>query len=271
MQKRGVVPDFLFPSDQDATTAVHPTMASSTTQRLAGLSGSRLLSSPRERICGVMPQKMIAQRSHFASYPLSRQRCTSTAVSGRSTGMLSIVVSTKVMSFSFAAPTASPTGIPLVSVSKLLLTPLLPRSVGFGPLFFPSQGGFCHSPVHGQPRPIDAFGLVVFEKPLLPKAMKESLFRPVLKTPMSSTARTNTRSIQSIPLAACMQHKKNGVENNTVLFRLSASLSRMRILSERNPRRNLFPKCIRDRVALLGHGLPSHGKVSPFAITTSTV
>lgn len=243
----------------------------STTQRLAGFSGSCFLSSLRERICGVMPQKKIAQRSHFASYPLSRQRCTSTAVSGRSTGMLSMVALTKVMSFSFAAPTARPTGIPLVSVSKLLLTPFLPRSVGFGPLFFPTQRRFRHCSVHRQPRPVNALSLVILEKPLFPKTMEKPLFRPILKSSMGGTARANTGSIQGIPLTAGMQYKKDSIKNDAVFLGFSATLSRMGIGSWRNPWTDFLPKHIGNCIAFFRHGLPSQERVSPLITTTSTV
>lgn len=243
----------------------------STTQRLAGTFGSRFASSPRERICGVIPQKDIAQRSHLASYPLSKQRCTSDSTRGRSTGILSIVDSTRVMSFSLAAPTASPTGMPFVSVSKLLLTPFLPRSVGLGPLFFPTERSFCHGSVHRQPRPIDTFGLVILKKALFPKTMEKSLFCPVLKAPMGGAAWTDSCSIQGIPLTAGVQHEKDSVENNTIRFGFSTALSRMRILSGRNPWLNLLPKLIRNTVTLFRHGLPSQKRVSPWRLTTSTV
>ncbi len=243
----------------------------STTHRLAGMLGSRFASSPRERICGVIPQNEIAQRSHLASYPLSKQRCTSDSVSGRNTGILSMVASTRVISLSFAAPTAKPTGMPFVSVSKLLLTPFLPRSVGLGPLFFPSEGRFCHSSVHRQPRPVDAFGLIVFEKPFLPKTMKETFLRPVLETSMSSTAWANTRGIQRIPLTTSVQYKKNRIKNHPLVFGLSATFSRMRIFSGGNPWLDFLPKFIRDQIALFRHGLPSIKRVSPFEPSTSTV
>ena len=243
----------------------------STTQRLAGLSGSRFFSSPRERICGVIPQNVLAQRSHLASYPLSRQRCTSTAVSGRNTGILSMVAATRVMSFSFAAPTAKPTGIPLVSVSKLLLTPFLPRSVGLGPLFFPTERRFGHRSIHGQPRPINPFGLVVLKKAFLPKTVEQSLLRPPLEPSMGCGTGADSSGVERIPLTARVQNEKNGIEYHSVVLRLSTAFSRMGIFSRRNPWLDFLPKLIRYRIALFGHGLPSHWRVSPFGITTSTV
>ena len=80
--------------------------------------------------------------------------------SGRSTTILSMVVRTSFMSFRLAPATAKPIGTPWPSVSRLRLTPSLPRSVGLGPVFFPAQRGFGHGPVHAQPVPVDPFQLI---------------------------------------------------------------------------------------------------------------
>ena len=52
---------------------------------------------------------------------------------GRGTGRLSTVARTSFMSWRFAPSTARPTGTPWASVSRLRLTPRLPRSVGLAP------------------------------------------------------------------------------------------------------------------------------------------
>src|SRR5438067_5705666 len=88
--------------------------------------------------------------------------------SGRSTGMLSSVSPTNFMSWRLAPSTASPTGTPLASTSRLRLTPFLARSVGFGPVFFPPEGGLGHAPVQAQPAPVDALQAVVFQEARLP-------------------------------------------------------------------------------------------------------
>src|SRR5262245_13362470 len=87
---------------------------------------------------------------------------------GRSTGMLSSVASTIFMSLRLAPSTARPTGTPSPSTSRLRLTPLLARSVGFFPVFFPPEGGLGHAAVHAQPGPVDALQLVVEHQASLP-------------------------------------------------------------------------------------------------------
>jgi hypothetical protein len=174
-----------------------------------------------------------------------------------------------VMSFSFAASTARPTGIPLVSVSKLLLTPFLPRSVGLGPLFSPAERRFCHRSIHGHPRPVNPLGLVVLKEPLLPKTVKQSLLSPALEPSMRSGTRADSSGVQRIPLTASVQNEKNGIEYDSVVLRLSTAFARMGIFPGRNPWLDFLPKLIRNCIALFGHGVPSHRKVSPFNITTA--
>src|SRR3712207_7670064 len=74
--------------------------------------------------------------------------------------MLSMVVRTSFISFRFAPSTASPIGTPCPSVSRLRLTPLLPRSVGFRPVFFPPERCLRHRSIHAQPLPVDALQLL---------------------------------------------------------------------------------------------------------------
>src|SRR5215468_9512503 len=82
--------------------------------------------------------------------------------------MLSSVAWTIFMSLRLAPSTASPTGTPLASTSRLRLTPFLARSVGFLPVFFPPEGCLGHAPVHAQPGPVDPLQAVVFEQAGLP-------------------------------------------------------------------------------------------------------
>src|SRR6266576_613208 len=54
--------------------------------------------------------------------------------------MLSIVDRTSFISWRCAPSIVSPIGTPCPSVSRLRFTPLLPRSVGLGPVFSPLKG-----------------------------------------------------------------------------------------------------------------------------------
>jgi hypothetical protein len=93
----------------------------------------------------------------WASIPLLSWRSGFCVVGvGRSNCRSSIVGHTSFMSCRFAPSTTIAIGIPCASVNRLRLTPPLPRSVGLGPGFFPSQRCFGHGAIHRQPRPIDA-------------------------------------------------------------------------------------------------------------------
>jgi len=92
--------------------------------------------------------------------------------------------------------------MPLASTSRLRLAPLLARSVGFLPVFFPPEGCLGHAPVHAQPGPIDAFQAIVFQQACLPDLKKDAGFDPFLKTVVRRGTRTKLGGIQRFPLTA---------------------------------------------------------------------
>ena len=129
----------------------------STTQRRALKPASCLMacaSSPRARICAVKPNSFTISRTSSKSYPLSRHSpCGVYAVgSGCSAGMDCNVPRTSFMSCRLAPSMAIPTGMPLASVSRLRLTPCLPRSVGFASVFLNQPMGPSSSPHPSKPR-----------------------------------------------------------------------------------------------------------------------
>src|SRR5438067_1547224 len=95
--------------------------------------------------------------------------------------MLSIVSRASFMSGRFAPSTANPIGTPSASTSTLRLAPLLPRSVGLGPVFFFSQRGLGHAAVHAQPGPVDAHEVVILQQALLPEGQKDARLDPLLE------------------------------------------------------------------------------------------
>src|SRR6476661_6944753 len=92
---------------------------------------------------------------------------------GRSTTILSSVARTSFISLRLAPSTTTPIGTPWPSVSRLRLTPLFPRSVGLGPVFFPRQGRLGQRPVHTQPRPIDPLEFLELRDPRLPQVQED--------------------------------------------------------------------------------------------------
>ena len=79
---------------------------------------------------------------------------------------------------------ASARGIPWPSVSMLRLTPPFPRSVGLGPVFFPTQGRFRHRAIHRQPRPINTLQHVDCQQTSPPERLEYAGANPLLKPTM---------------------------------------------------------------------------------------
>src|SRR5262249_9150013 len=104
--------------------------------------------------------------------------------------------------FGVAPATTAPTGTPRASVRILRLTPFLPRSVGFGPVFFPPERGLAHRPVHGQPRPVDAHEVVVLQKARLPELQEDAGLNPLLEAVVGRRAGADAGGVQGLPLAA---------------------------------------------------------------------
>src|SRR5215210_3698825 len=93
---------------------------------------------------------------------------------GRSTTRLSIVARTNFISCRLAPSIANPIGTPWPSVSRLRLTPRLPRSVGLRPVFFPAQWRLGHRPVHAQPVPVNALQFVKLLQARLPEFQEDA-------------------------------------------------------------------------------------------------
>ena len=94
-----------------------------------------------------------------------------------------------------APATTRPTGTPWPSVNRLRLTPLLARSVGLGPVFFPAEGGLRHCSVHTQPLPVDPLQLIKLFHSRLPQLQKDPGLYPLLKPVMGGGATTQVRGV----------------------------------------------------------------------------
>src|SRR3954469_14790665 len=103
-------------------------------------------------------------------------------------GMASSVWATRFWSGTLAPSMAAPNGTPRPSISVERLTPSLPRSVGFLPVFFPAQRRFGHRPVHTLPLPVDSFQVVVFNQGELPQLLEHTSFHPRLKIGVNRAA-----------------------------------------------------------------------------------
>ena len=118
------------------------------------------------------------------------------------------------MSCVLAPLIATPIGTPRASVSTERLVPSLPRSVGFLPVFSPTQRRLTHRSVNALPIPLNGFELVIFKQACLPQLAKNTSFGPLLKVAMERATGTKfTRD--SFPLATRSQNIKNTAGNST--------------------------------------------------------
>src|SRR5215469_5055282 len=108
--------------------------------------------------------------------------------------MLSMVGRTSFISWRLAPSIVRPIGKPCPWVSRLRLTPLLPRSVGLGPVFSPTQRSLGHCPIHREPLPVNATQLIKLVESGLPELEEDSRLYPFLKEIMGRSCARTTRS-----------------------------------------------------------------------------
>src|SRR5438105_12884184 len=125
--------------------------------------------------------------------------------------MLSIVGRSSFISWRLAPAIVRPMGTPCPSVSRLRFTPLLPRSVGLGPVFSPTQWRFGHRPIHREPVPVDPADLLKLLQSCLPQLEEDSGLHPLLKAVMGRRVCTQLGLIQGLPLAPRAQHIEDGI------------------------------------------------------------
>src|SRR5688500_12181748 len=128
--------------------------------------------------------------------------------------MLSKVSSTKRMSCVLAPLTAMPMGIPAPSVSNDRLVPDLARSVGFGPVFPPSERSLGHRPIDALPLPLNTLKFVILLQRHAPKVSEDSFGNQRLKVAVQAASRTELDR-NSLPLASCPQNIKDTVNHLT--------------------------------------------------------
>src|SRR4051812_6374372 len=130
-------------------------------------------------MCGMEPASVAAARPLGLSYPLSRHRfCSTSAGSGRSTTIASIVARRSFCSTTLAPAITTPRGPPSPSVSRLFLVPRLPRSVGFLPVFFPPGPGLAQHRVGRLPLPLHPAQFVAFGHQHRPDLLEDAPLDP---------------------------------------------------------------------------------------------
>src|SRR5439155_18486373 len=111
-----------------------------------------------------------------------------------------------------AAVITSAIGTPPPSVRTWRLVPALARSVGFGPVFFPTQRGFVQGRIGGLPGPLQALGGVIVLEEQPPHRLPDAVVDPALESPMHRGPRAELAG-DGLPLATRPQHVEHGVEN----------------------------------------------------------
>src|SRR5690349_421441 len=165
---------------------------------------------------------------------------------GRSTGLLSRVSTNILKSFLFAPATHKPTGTPLASTSSERLVPLLARSTGLGPVFFPRQGRLAHRPIHRKPTPVDAVKGVVLRQPGLPETPKKAVLGPGLKAVVGRPTGGEAGGPQRVPLAAGSQHETDGVRTLPVRHTRPSAAKAVGVFVRRQERLHQGPKLVAE-------------------------
>jgi hypothetical protein len=130
--------------------------------------------------------------------------------------MLSSVSATIFMSWRLAPSTASPTGTPAASTSRLRFTPRLARSVGFLPVFFPPKGRLGHAPIQAQPGPVDALQAIVLKQAGPPHVQEDAGADVLLEAVVGGGAGAKLGGVQGLPLAAGPEDEEDGVQADAV-------------------------------------------------------
>jgi hypothetical protein len=93
--------------------------------------------------------------------------------------------------------------------------PILARSVGFLPVFFPPEGGLGHGPIEALPLPVDADQLVVLVQGVLPERAEHPPLLPPLEVPVEAAAGPELGR-NGLPVAAGPQDVEDAVEHLAV-------------------------------------------------------
>ena len=157
-----------------------------------------------------------------------------------------MVARTSFISCRLAPSTAKPMGIPCPSVSRLRLTPRLPRSVGFGPVFFPPERCFRHRAIHAQPVPINPVQFSELLYPSVPELQKDLCLHPLLKAVVGGGLGTEVGMVQGCPLPPGTEDENDGVGTAAVGDARAAATKAMRIHPHGDERLEDRPEFIRD-------------------------
>ena len=171
---------------------------------------------------------IICRKSHLCpgTSPVGATRMGS----GRTTTRLSMVARTSFISCRLAPSIARPSGTPWPSVSRLRLTPDLPRSVGLGPVFSPPSGADRSSLRPSRASPTRSRTAHQTARLQLARAVpKNARFYPGLKPIVGCRMSTQFGLVQSLPVAAGAQNVEDRIGTTPIRDTGSSPAKAMRI------------------------------------------
>ena len=130
--------------------------------------------------------------------------------------MITIALSTAsslLQSWTLAPLTTSDNGTPRPSTSRWRLLPFFPPVRRVRADSFLCQWCLHHRAIDALPSPRDTLHLVVFRQASLPDCFKEARLLPFEKAFVNGAGAAKALSRQCLPLAACPQHKHDGLEH----------------------------------------------------------
>src|SRR5690625_1704831 len=112
-------------------------------------------------------------------------------------------------------------GTPRPSTNRCRLLPFFSpiRRIGAGR--FLRQRRFHHGAIDALPEPRNPFHFIVFPEPFAPQRLEHACLLPFQEALMDSAGTANAYLWDRLPLTACYQHIRNGLEHQTRVLGLS--------------------------------------------------
>ena len=130
---------------------------------------------------------------------------------------MALSVSSNILkSFLFAPATIQESGMPFRSVMRDRFVPIFALSVGFFPIFFPTQRCLGHRSIRTAETPIDTFYCIIPLQAVFPYPLECPILSPFLKSSMRRTWCAYPRFIERIPLTPGFQYKKYPIHRATI-------------------------------------------------------
>jgi len=205
------------------------------------------ISRRRSRMCSWIWRRSRLSRIFLELYPPSRHKWVFMRRRGTTTAA-SNVSSNRRQSLRLAGATTTAMGKPVPSTRRLRFVPFFARSVGLGPVFFPSQRGLGQHAVHGLPLHVQAMDAVDLQECIDPQNLEEPCIAP-LPEAVVNRCRSAEAARQRVPLHPRTKHVVDRLE------RIPVGEPRAPQLLLRRQRRNQWlhtrPILIRNPVLLL--------------------